>query len=178
MKRCSERIFYRRGFSLAEVLIVVAILVVLATISIPLFVSQSKEAKRNADIDNYNNACHSAISAYYARPMDTITYIYDASTGMVLEYVEDGFVAPEGYGLSKQVDWNGQDYYNMGPNFPCSDDGELGFVVVQFVNGDMSAWWQYSIDTPSNEEAPETSGAPLNTLETIVNQDIDIEATP
>ncbi|MCQ2516119.1 MAG: prepilin-type N-terminal cleavage/methylation domain-containing protein [Saccharofermentans sp.] len=168
MRRVHNNIINKRGFSLAEVLIVVAILVVLATVSIPIFTSQIKTARRNSDIDNYSSACHSAITAYYALPTSarngTITYIFDASTGMVQEYAEGKFTIPEGYGLSSSDDWNGL-VYNMGYNYPCNDSGESGFVVIQFINGDMSAWWETSPNAPATDVTPSTSGAPLVQLE-------------
>ncbi len=158
------------GFSLAEVLIVVAIMVILAAVSIPIFTSQVKTSRRNTDIDNYNAACHSAIAAYYSVPANNRgeqrTYCFDASTGMVHDCSEEGFIVPEGYGVSSSKDWDGI-VFNMGPNFPCNESDNRGFVVVQFNNGDMIAWWETSFNIPSDSITPSTSGSPIVQLELI-----------
>ena len=158
------------GFSLAEVLIVVAIMVVLAAVSIPIFTSQVKTSRRKTDIDNYNAACHSAVTAYYSIPAnkrsEARTYIFDASTGMVYDCSEEGLIIPDGYGVSSSNDWDGI-VFNMGPNFPCDESDNSGFVVVQFNNGDMTAWWETSINVSPREATPSTSGAPIVQLELI-----------
>jgi len=168
MKKSSNHNFTKHGFSLAEVLVVVAIIVVLAAISIPIFTSQLKGSRRQTDIDNYNAACHSAIAAYFAKPSNarigTITYAFDASTGMVHEYSNGEFIVPEGYGCSTSSDWDGIEY-NMGSNYPCNNDGFCGFVVIQFNNGDMTAWWTTGPDIPYTEATPSTSGAPIVQLD-------------
>lgn len=158
----------KRGFSLGEVLIVVAIIVVLAAISIPIFTSQIKNTRRQTDMDNYNAACHSAIAAYYATPPnsrnETLTYVFDASTGMIQEYIEGRYTVPEGYGVSSSSDWDGL-VYNMGSEFPCNSEGTAGFVVIQFINGDMNAWWEISPNAGVEETTIATSGEPIVTLE-------------
>ena len=73
----------RKGFTLAELLIVVAIIAVLVAISIPIFNDQLKKARKAVNESN-GRAAYSAIMAEfindsYVRPA---MYEYDVSTGL------------------------------------------------------------------------------------------------
>ena len=66
-----ERIKYKKGFTLAEVLIVVAIVSVLVAISIPIFTSRLEKSREAVDLANMRNAYAAAIMEYISAPADT-----------------------------------------------------------------------------------------------------------
>ncbi len=82
----------KQGFSLAELLIVVAIVSVLVGISVPIFNGKLVQAKRNTDIANIRAAKVAALAEYYLDPTEHnsgITYYYDAHSGRLFEYSAD-----------------------------------------------------------------------------------------
>ena len=74
----------KKGFTLAELLIVVAIIGVLVAISIPIFTSQLRKAKVATDLANIR-AAKAAAAAEYLTSDETgkISYNYDAAKGVV-----------------------------------------------------------------------------------------------
>ena len=76
-----------KGFTLAELLIVVAIIAILVAVSIPVFTSQLDKAKASTDKAN-ERAAKAAASAQYLSGDTTTTYYYDAEEG-VLEKTPD-----------------------------------------------------------------------------------------
>lgn len=70
----------RKGFTLAELLIVVAIIGVLVGISIPIFNSQLEKSRRAVDVDN----CRTIRSALAVAMIDDGVQINDSRTAIVL----------------------------------------------------------------------------------------------
>lgn len=101
----------KKGFTLAELLIVVAIIAVLVAVSIPIFTKQLEKAREKTDIANIR-ACKGALSAEYlsgdADQMATdLAYIYDADKGELVMSTND--TAPTvtdivGYGQGTTTD--------------------------------------------------------------------------
>ena len=76
----------RKGFTLAELLIVVAIIAVLVAISIPIFRNQQEKSRESVDLANLRNAY--AAAAYAAMPGEfTLT---DANGNNPITYYWDG----------------------------------------------------------------------------------------
>ena len=72
----------KKGFTLAELLVVVAIIGVLVAISIPIFTSQLRKAKVATDQANARAGKAAAVAAALeAQSESALTYYYDAATG-------------------------------------------------------------------------------------------------
>ena len=75
----------KKGFTLAELLIVVAIIAVLVAISIPIFSSQLEKSRKAVDLANVRSAKAAAAAEYMNTDMtESKTYYYDAATGTVM----------------------------------------------------------------------------------------------
>jgi prepilin-type N-terminal cleavage/methylation domain-containing protein len=76
----------KKGFTLAELLVVVAIIAVLVAISIPIFTSQLGKAKKETNNANLRAAKGAAVSEYLSTAEDTtetVTYSYDITEGTI-----------------------------------------------------------------------------------------------
>ena len=79
----------KKGFTLAELLIVVAIIGVLVAISIPIFTAQLEKAREATDIANLRAAKAAAVAAYLDGSGDKYTLVigdscyYNSGTGVL-----------------------------------------------------------------------------------------------
>ena len=73
----------KKGFTLAELLVVVAILAILVAISVPIFTSKIEEAKKNTDAANIRAARAVAISKYLEDGGAVTNKYYDAVNGIL-----------------------------------------------------------------------------------------------
>lgn len=79
----------KKGFTLAELLIVVAIIAVLVAVAIPVFTSQLETAKERTDEANVRSAYGEAVSAYLGDgstdsvSLGGVTYTVSADGGKV-----------------------------------------------------------------------------------------------
>ncbi len=64
MRRLTEKIREKKGFTLAELLIVVAIIAVLVAIAIPIFTTQLEKSKEATDLANVR-AAYAEVTATY-----------------------------------------------------------------------------------------------------------------
>lgn len=85
----------KKGFTLMEMLIVVAIIVILVAISIPVFTSQLDKAKQATDEANLRAAKGAAYTEYLTDGLTDGTYYYDAEKGDIVSGTK-----PTGYGQS------------------------------------------------------------------------------
>ena len=101
-----KKLLNKKGFTLMEMLIVVAIIVILVAISVPTFTKQLNSAKAAADEANLRAAKASATSLFltddtiaYDGTSKTATYNYDAESGQLIlkDSTEDQI---KGYGKS------------------------------------------------------------------------------
>lgn len=81
----------KKGFTLAELLIVVAIIGVLVAVSIPIFNSNLEKAREVTDVANMR-AAKAAATVQYLSDSKTGTFYYDAEEG-VLKDKKDGIAA-------------------------------------------------------------------------------------
>lgn len=74
----------KKGFTLAELLVVVAILAILVAVSIPIFSGKLDKAKAATDEANVRAAKAAAVTKYLQdEDTDGATYYYDAENGVV-----------------------------------------------------------------------------------------------
>ena len=91
----------KKGFTLAELLVVVAIIGVLVAISIPIFTSQLRKAQVATDQANARAGKAAAVAAALeAQPESVSTYYYNAKTGVVVLNDKTGI---EAYGKTKDA---------------------------------------------------------------------------
>ena len=92
MKKLWSKRKNKKGFTLAELLIVVAIIAVLVAVSIPVFTSQLEKSREATDVANMRAAKAGAVTAYLSADLDTsiwtenagkYTAYYDAQTGLM-----------------------------------------------------------------------------------------------
>lgn len=90
----------KKGFTLAELLIVVAIIAVLVAISIPIFSSQLEKSRKAVDLANVRSAKAAAVAEYMSTgSSEKVEYYYDASSGKVTSDFAAAKQIP-GYGKS------------------------------------------------------------------------------
>lgn len=83
------------GFTLIEMLIVVAIIAILVAVSIPMVNASLKKAKDATDAANVRAAKAAAIAEYLLNGgTGTVTYCYDASTGKATPVTAPGGTCP------------------------------------------------------------------------------------
>ena len=137
-----------KGFTLAELLIVVAIIAILVAISLPLFSSQIAKANLQADQTHVSAAKASAVAEYLdTNSHDTITYYFDAGIAMANKNNSEGIV---GYGKSTKEPYKTQ---TGAEDVPVNDDGSKNIIQVIVGNNGivMSTTW-VPVGTNSNSQ--------------------------
>ncbi len=122
----------KKGFTLAELLIVVAIIAVLVGVAIPIFTGQLEKARVATDQSNVRSAKAAAASEYMSNGMTgEMTYYYDPNVSGVKK-TSDGI---SGYGKSSKEDADGSITGAKG-------NPKDAFVAVTIhENGDIEARW-------------------------------------
>ena len=151
-----------KGFTLAELLIVVAIIAILVALSLPLFSSQIAKANLQADQTHVSAAKASAVAEYLdTNSHDTITYYFDAGIAMANKNNSEGIA---GYGKSTKEPYKKQTGADVG--VPVSEDGSRNIIQVIVGNNGtvMSTSW-VPVGTNSNSQgggsiSPTPSAAP------------------
>lgn len=86
MKKMMNRLNRKDGFTLAELLIVVAIIAVLVAVSIPIFTSRLEKAREATDLANLRAAYAAGVADYlgnnYTSDTPVVQY-YNVQTGML-----------------------------------------------------------------------------------------------
>lgn len=97
MKKMMNRINKKEGFTLAELLIVVAIIAVLVAVSIPVFTSRLEKAREATDVANFRAAYAAAVAEYLGNEskynVDTpVPVYYDAGQGKIVDGKPSGYL--------------------------------------------------------------------------------------
>lgn len=111
----------QKGFTLVELVIVVAILAVLVTLIVPKIMGNVQDAKKNTEIGNARTLA-SEISVWNAKQADNTTWVKDGSdadtTISATEYdlqldLPAGITWPSGTHATITVDTSGNAYVNL-----------------------------------------------------------------
>ena len=155
-----------KGFTLAELLIVVAIIAILVAISLPLFSSQIAKANLQADQTHVSAAKASAVAEYLdTNSHDTITYYFDAGIAMANKDNSEGIA---GYGKSTKEPYKNLTGADHG--VPVCEDGSKNIIQVIVGNNGivMSTSW-VPVGTNSNSQGGGSSSpAPSATTEPVI----------
>lgn len=124
----------KQGFTLAELLIVVAIIGVLTAVAIPVFSSQLEKSREATDIANLRSVKAAAVAKYLDNDTTDGVYYFDAQRGILVS--ENDFTADSITGYGKGTAKSGADNNN--------------FDTSTFANGSISISW-VDTDGTSNE---------------------------
>jgi len=106
MKTLKNKMKNKKGFTLMEMLIVVAIMVVLMAVAIPMFTSQLNGAKANVDKANERAAKSAIITEYMANQSKytaDFTLYFDVTDGSLKTNATDIVPYGQSSGRTKQV---------------------------------------------------------------------------
>ncbi|MDY5112370.1 MAG: prepilin-type N-terminal cleavage/methylation domain-containing protein [Bilifractor sp.] len=144
-KNLLTKIRNRKGFTLAELLIVVAIIGVLVAVSIPIFTSQLEKAREATDVANMRAAKAEASADYLSADLDTsvwtvteashtATAYYDAASGKM---VKDAPIVKYGKGTNA----DGHTSYTGYTNTTDYTNAVIK-VTVDTEKGDITVDWK------------------------------------
>lgn len=97
-KQLKKQVKNNKGFTLAELLIVVAIIAILVAVSVPVFTGKLNESREATDKANMRAAKAAAVTGFLSEEIESTTeYYYNAETGKLVDSKVD---AGEAYGQS------------------------------------------------------------------------------
>ncbi|NLD20519.1 MAG: prepilin-type N-terminal cleavage/methylation domain-containing protein [Clostridiales bacterium] len=99
-----------RGFTLAELLVVVAIIAILVAVSIPIFTSKLEKSREATDVANMRAAKAAATVAMLSEDISAGHYLYDADKGTLEKDNTD--IAGYGKGTTKDGEVKYEGYTN------------------------------------------------------------------
>ena len=91
----------KKGFTLAELLIVVAIIGILVAISMPILTSRLNDARTNTNEANERAAKAVAVAEFLGETKTAGTYYFDADAGVLKKESEKSTITAYGQGSEK-----------------------------------------------------------------------------
>lgn len=125
------------GFTLAELLIVVAIVGVLAAIATTVFSSQLEKSREATDIANLRSAKAAAVAKYLADDLNSGTYYFDAQKGVLVS--EDNFTANSISGYGKGTAKNGATSNSFELSAIANDAITMSWVNIDGASNESTA---------------------------------------
>ena len=136
-KTMTEKMSNKKGFTLAELLIVVAIISVMVAVSIPIFTSKLEKAREATDLANMRSAKAAAVAMYLDNTSGSKgTYYYDANGG-VLKDSKDGIT---GYGKGTTLKGDDSMDGQFGYDYDIDNEGYIIQVVLTEDGGVTLSW--------------------------------------
>ena len=152
----------KKGFTLAELLVVVAIIAILAAVAFPLFSSQLERSRESTDLANARSASSVAVGAYSmygGTGTVTFTFGMDKSGNLGIVAV-DPATAPSGGTTSglrdldsfKLTDSSAKQGAHMAQSQKCIKAGELKVTVED--GAVIANTWQAALGAPAASPSP------------------------
>ena len=152
----------KKGFTLAELLVVVAIIAILVAVAFPLFSSQLERSRESTDLANARSASSVAVGAYSMYGgTGTVTFTFGMDKSGTLGIVAvDPATAPSGGTTSglrdldsfKLTDSSAKKGADMAQSQKCIKAGELKVTVT---NGAVTAnTWQAALGAEASTTSP------------------------
>lgn len=88
-KKLKDTLKNKKGFTLAELLIVVAIIAILVAVSIPVFAGKLEKARQSTDQANERAARAAAVNKYLEEQVEIKGWFYDAKNGKLVDKKDD-----------------------------------------------------------------------------------------
>ena len=161
----------KKGFTLAELLVVVAIIAILAAVAFPLFSSQLERSRESTDLANARSASSVAVGAYSmygGTGAVTFTFGMDKSGTLGIVAV-DPATAPSGgttsglrdlksFESKGKLDSSAKQGAEMAQSQKCIKAGELKVTVT---DGAVTAnTWQAALGAEASTTSPSPSTSP------------------
>ncbi len=126
MKKMMRKMRNRNGFTLAELLIVVAIIAVLVAISIPIFTSQLEKSREAVDAANIRAAYAEAMTEYLTNGGAVATKTTPAAKQKQASW-QNNAIDWSGIGVTPDAKTSGS--YTVTVNPPASAGGDVSITV-------------------------------------------------
>lgn len=150
MKRLLHKRITRKGFTLAELLIVVAIIAILVAVSIPIFTSQLDKARKSTDEANLR-ACKSLVvnalltedflNTQWDNNPSFASSIYDAGNGCLVPASKISEVKGYGQGSGATGYTNSENEYKKAAADLTAGKGAYLYVTVEKNKGEFLIQW-------------------------------------